>query len=107
LEKKKQDLKYFMTKRIAQLIEEEENRSKLFDTSDRDVNAVGTSKDSQKTEVPILDKEKVLPLNPRKESQHHIVTVLKDDNNRNGKETIETRLTGKNSIKLSKKRDKL
>ena len=58
-----------MTRRIAQLIEEQENRSKLFDTKDPDVEDVGTSEDSQKIEVPIPDKEKVLPLSPRKESQ--------------------------------------
>jgi hypothetical protein len=63
--------------------------------------------DPQKTEVLTLDKEKVLPLNPRKESQQYAVTVLKDDNNQNGKETTETRLTRKKARKLSKKKDKL
>jgi hypothetical protein len=58
-----------MTKRIAKLIEEKENRSNLFDTRDPDVEAVGTLEDSWKIEVPIPDKEKVLPLNPRKEYQ--------------------------------------
>jgi hypothetical protein len=66
LEQKKQELEVFMTRKIAQLIEEQENRSKLFDTRDPDVEAVGTSEDSQKTELPIPDKEKVLPLSPRK-----------------------------------------
>ena len=56
LEQKKQELEVFMTRKIAQLIEEQENRSKLFDTSNPDVKAVGTSKGSWKTEVPILDK---------------------------------------------------
>jgi hypothetical protein len=32
LEKKKQELKYFMTRRITHLIEEQENRSKLLIT---------------------------------------------------------------------------
>jgi hypothetical protein len=107
LEQKKQDLKDFMTRRITQLIEEQENRSKLFDTRDPDVEAVGTSEDSQKTEVPIPDKEKVLPLNPRKESQQRAVTMLKEDKNQNGKRTTETKLTGKKARKQSKKRDKL
>jgi hypothetical protein len=49
----------------------------------------------------------VLPLNPRKEYQQCAVTVLKDDKNRNGKETTETRLTRKKARKISKKRDKL
>jgi hypothetical protein len=95
-----------MTRRIAQLIEEQENRSKLFDTRDPDVKAVGTSEDSQNTEVPIPKKQKVLPLSPRKESQQRTVTMLKEDKNQNGKETTETKLTGKKARKLSKKRAK-
>jgi hypothetical protein len=39
LEKKKQELKYFMTRRIAHLIEEQENRPKLIKTRDLDVEA--------------------------------------------------------------------
>ena len=85
LEQKKQHLKYFITRRITQLIEEQENRLKLFDTRDPDVEAVGTSEDSQKTEVPIPDKENVLPLTRRKEYQHRTVTMLKEDKNQNGK----------------------
>jgi hypothetical protein len=107
LEQKKQDLKYFMARRIAQLIEEQENRSKLVVTRNIDVEAARTLGDPQKTEVLTPDKEKVLPLNPRKESQQRAVTMLKDDKNRNGKETTETRLTGKKARKLSKKRDKI
>jgi hypothetical protein len=56
-----------MTRRIAYLIEEQENRSKLFNTRNPDVKAVRKLEDSQKTEVPISDKEEVLILNPRKE----------------------------------------
>jgi hypothetical protein len=37
LEKKKQELKYFMTRRITHLIEEKENISKLFRTRNLDV----------------------------------------------------------------------
>jgi hypothetical protein len=85
LELKKQDLKDFMARRIAQLIEEQENISKLFDTRDPDVKVVGTSEDSRKTEAPIPDKEKVLPLNPRKESQQCAVTMLKEEKNQNEK----------------------
>jgi hypothetical protein len=96
-----------MARRITQLIEEQENRSKLVVTRNIDVEAARTLGDPQKTEVLTPDKEKVLPLNPRKESQQRAVTVLKDDKNRNGKETTETRLTGKKARKLSKKRDKL
>jgi hypothetical protein len=42
LEQKKQELKDFMTRKIAQLIEEKENKSKLFDTRDPDVEAAKT-----------------------------------------------------------------
>jgi hypothetical protein len=37
LEKKKKELKYFMTRRITHLIEEQKNRSNLFNTRDPDV----------------------------------------------------------------------
>jgi hypothetical protein len=72
-----------------------------------DVEAARTLEDSQETEVPILDKEEVLPLNPRKESQQRAVTMLKEDKNQNGKRTTETKLTGKKARKQSKKRAKL
>jgi hypothetical protein len=107
LEQKKQELKYFMTRKIAQLIEEQENRSKLFDTRDPDVEAARTLGDPQKTEVLTPDKEEVLPLNPRKESQQRAVTMLKEDKNQNGKRHTETKLTGKKARKLSKKRAKI
>jgi hypothetical protein len=58
-----------MIRRIAYLIEEQENISKLFDTRDPDVKATRTLEDPHKTEVLTPDKEEVLPLNPRKESQ--------------------------------------
>jgi hypothetical protein len=53
-----------MTRRIAQFIEEQENRSKLFDTRDPDVKDVGTSEDSQNTEVPIPKKTKGITFEP-------------------------------------------
>ena len=93
-----------MTRKIAQLIEEHENISKLFDTRDPDVEAVRTLEYPQKTEVLTPDKEEVLPLNRRKESQQRAVTMLKEDKNQNGKRTTETKLTGKKDRKLSKKR---
>jgi hypothetical protein len=107
LEQKKQELKDFMTRRITHLIEEQENRSKLFNTRDPDVEAARTLEDPQKTEVPIPDKEEVLPLNPRKESQQRAVTMSNEDKNQNGKRHTETKLTGKKARKLSKKRDKI
>jgi hypothetical protein len=46
-------------------------------------------------------------MNPTKESQQRAVTMLKDDKNQNGKETTETKLTGKKDRKINKKRDKI
>jgi hypothetical protein len=45
LEKKKQELKEFMTRRITHLIEEKKNKSKLFSTRDPDVKFVRTLED--------------------------------------------------------------
>ena len=47
LEQKKQELKYFMTRRIAHLIEEQENRSNLFITRNLNVEARITKAGSQ------------------------------------------------------------
>ena len=55
-----------MTRRITYLNEEHENKSKLFNTRNPDVEAARTLEDSQETEVPISDKEEVLPLSPKK-----------------------------------------
>ena len=44
LAKKKQELKDFMTRRIAHLIEEHKNRSKLFNTRDPDFEVARTLK---------------------------------------------------------------
>jgi hypothetical protein len=69
LEQKKQEIKDFMTRRIAHLIEEQKNRSKLFKTRDPDVKVARTLEDPQKIEVPIPDKEEVSPSNLQKVSQ--------------------------------------
>jgi hypothetical protein len=106
-EQKKQDLKEFMARRIAQLIEEQENRSKLVVTRNIDVEAARTLGYLQKTEVLTPNKEELLPLNPRKESQQRVVTMLRDDKNQNRKETTETKLIGKKARKQSKKRANL
>jgi hypothetical protein len=96
-----------MTRRIAHLIEEQENRSKIFNTRDLDVEAARTLEDPQKTEVPTPDKEEVLALNPRKESQQRSVTMSKEDKNQNGKRHTEMKLTGKKARNISKKRDRI
>jgi hypothetical protein len=56
LEQQRQELKYFMTKRIAQLIEERENRSKPYDTRSPNVEA----KSTPKAEISTPDKEEVI-----------------------------------------------
>ena len=89
------------------MIEEQENISKLFNTRGPDVKSTRTSEDSQKTEVPIPDKEEVLPLNPRKEPQQCTMTMSNEDKNQNRKRHTKTKLTGKKARKLSKKRDKI
>jgi hypothetical protein len=45
LAQKKQELKYFMTRRITHLIEEHKNRSKLSNSRDPDVEVARTLKD--------------------------------------------------------------
>ena len=95
-----------MNRRIAHLIKEQENRSKLFNTRNPNVEVARTLEDSKETEVPISDKEEVLPWNPRKESQQREVTKTTKDKNQNGNRTNETKLTGKKARKISKKRAK-
>jgi hypothetical protein len=65
-----------MTRRIAHLIEEQKNRSKPFNTRDPDVEVARTLEEPLNIEVPIIDEEG-LPLNLRKESQQHKVTMPK------------------------------
>jgi hypothetical protein len=96
-----------MTRRIAHLIEEQQNRSKLFNTRDSDVEFVRTLEDPQKIEEHILDKEEVLSGNPREESQQREVTRSKEDKNQNGKRNTTMKLTGKKPRNLSKKRVKI
>jgi hypothetical protein len=107
LEQQRQELQDFMTRRIAQLIEEQENKSKLFDTRSLDVKATRELEDLQKIEVSVSDIEELLPLNLRRESQQREVTTSKENKNQNGKRITETKLTGKKSRKLSKKRSKI
>jgi hypothetical protein len=96
-----------MTRRIAHLIEEHKNISKLFNTRDLDVEVAITLEDPKNIEVPIPDKEEVSPSNLRKEFQHREVTMPNADKNQNGKRNSEMKLIGKKSRKLSKKRAKI
>ena len=106
-EQKKQELKDFMTRRIAHLIEEQENRLKLFRTRNLDVEVERTQEDSQKSGAPAPNREEVFPLNPMKESQQREVTMPKGDKNQNGKRNNEMKIIGKKARNLSKKRAKI
>jgi hypothetical protein len=66
LEQKKQELKDFITRRIAHLIEEQENKRQLFNNNDVDDQSYKNTRRPTKIEIPIPDKKEVLPLNPRK-----------------------------------------
>ena len=80
---------------------------KIFRTRNFDVEVERTQEDSQRTEAPTPDREEVLPLNHRKESQQREVTMPKGDKNQNGKRNTKTKITGKKARKLSKKREKI
>jgi hypothetical protein len=110
LEQKKQELRDFMTKRIAHLLKEQEDRSKLLRTSYPDVEDERRQEDLQylsvqKSRAPTLDREEVLLSNPMKESQHREVTMLSTDKNQNGKRNLVTHITGK-MIESSTRREK-
>jgi hypothetical protein len=59
----------FMTRRIAYLLEEQEDRSKLLDTRDLDIEAIRALEEPQKTKIPNPYVEGVLPSDLKKESQ--------------------------------------
>ena len=89
------------------MIEEHENRSKLYRIRNLDVKVIRTPEGSQKTKFSISDREEMLYLDPKKEPQQCEVTISKENRNQNGKRTTETKLTRKKSRKLSKKREKI
>jgi hypothetical protein len=66
LEQQRQDLKDFMTTRIAWLIKEQENQEKLFDTRSPDIKNKKSLGDSQKIGVSVLDIDEVVPLSLEK-----------------------------------------
>jgi hypothetical protein len=97
----------FMTRRIAYLMEEQENRSKLLDTRDLDVKAIRALEEPQKTEIPNPYVEGVLPSDLKKKSQQCEVTMSREDRNQNGKRPTELKTTEKKARKLSKKKVKV
>jgi hypothetical protein len=71
----------FMTRRIAYLLEEQEDISKLLDTRDLDIEAIRELEEPHKTEIPNPYVEGVLPLDLKKESHQCEVTMLREDRN--------------------------
>jgi hypothetical protein len=97
----------FMTNMIAYLMEEQENISKLLNTRDLDFESIRALEEPHKTEITNPYDEGVLPLDLKKESQHHEVTMSRQDKNQNGKRMTEKKLTRKKARNLSKKRAKI
>jgi hypothetical protein len=104
LEKKKQDLINFMTRKITYLLEEQGNRSNLFETKDLDVKVVRTLEEPQRTEINVPDDVEVFPLNPKNEYRQRKVTMSEEDKNQNGKRITEMKLIGNKDRILSKKK---
>jgi hypothetical protein len=112
LEKKKQYLRDFMTKRITHLLKEQEDQSKLLRARHRNIEIERTQEDLrylsvQENREPTPDREEVLPLNPSKGHQQREVTMPREDKNQNGKRNIEMKMTGKKDRKLNKKKAKI
>jgi hypothetical protein len=112
LEQKKKELRDFMARRIAHLLEEQENQSKLLRTKDMDVEVERTQEDwrhlsVQESRAPTPEREEVLPLNPMKDPPQCEVIMPRGDKNDNGKRKPVIQITGKKARNLSKKKDKL
>jgi hypothetical protein len=93
-----------MTRRIAYLMEEQENRSPLLNTRNLDVEAIRELEEPRKTKISNPYDEGVSPLDLRKDPRQREVTMSREDKIQNGKRVIETKLIGKKARKLSKKR---
>jgi hypothetical protein len=114
IEQKKQELSDFMAKRIARLIEEQEDKSKQLVARDLDVKVERTQEGLKKISMqesraptPESVKEKVLPSNLVKYPQQHEAYKLRANKNKNGKRNPETTIIGKKERKISKKKAKL
>jgi hypothetical protein len=112
LEQKKKELRDFMARRIAHLLEEQEDKSKLLRTRDLAVEVERTQEDLkplsiQESRAPTPEREEVLPSNPMKDPPQCEVTMPRGDKNNNGKRKLVTQITGKKARKLSKKKEKL
>jgi hypothetical protein len=82
LEKKRQELRDFMTRRIMQLIEEHENRSRVLDPKNLDDEVDRMLEEPQRTKKYV---GQVIPVDLKKESYHCKVTIPIEENNHNEK----------------------
>ena len=104
LEQKKQELKAFVARRIAHLIEEWEDNVNLFRYPDLNVGVEQVQEQESRAPTPEPMKEETSILNPTPQRK---VTMPKEENNQNGKRLTEMKLTGKKLRKLMKKKAKL
>jgi hypothetical protein len=114
IEQKKKELRDFMARRIACLIEEQEDKSKQLRARDLAVEVERTQEDlknlsmqESRAPTPETVREEVLSSNLVKDPQQCEVTMLRKDKNNNGKRNPEMQITGKKARKLSKKKAKL
>jgi hypothetical protein len=101
-----------MARRIAHLLKEQEDQSKLLRTRYLDVEGEITQEDLkhlsvQESRIPTSEREKVLLSEPLKDPPQCEVTMPRGDKNNNGKRKLVTHIIGKKAKKLSKKKEKL
>jgi hypothetical protein len=68
-----------MTKRIAHLIVEQENKSNLLRTKNLDHEVERAQEYSQTSRAPTLDREAILLYDPMKESQQHDAAKIRQE----------------------------
>jgi hypothetical protein len=103
-----------MARRIARLIEEQEDKSKQLRARDLVVEVERTqeglknlSMQESRAPSPEIVREEVLSSNLVKYPQQCEVTMPRGDKNKNGNRNPETQITGKKARNLSKKKAKL
>jgi hypothetical protein len=113
-EKKKQELRDFIARKIDRLIEEQEDQSKQQRERELVVEVERTQEDlknlsMQERSIATPEIVKRRNINPEfvRAHQQCEVTLLGEDKNKNGKRNPETQITGKKARKLSKKKAKL
>jgi hypothetical protein len=101
MEQKKQELRDFMARRIAHLIEEQEAKSKKKRARELIVEVERTkeglknlSMHERRAPTPEIIREEVFHLNPVNDPQQCRVTMLRVDKNKNGKRDPTNQITG-------------